>query len=111
MRKVKCQTGEVFTDYKKYLKSRHWKNIKRKYYSTHDYVCAKCGWNRNLDLHHLHYRNIGKERMEDLTPLCRRCHLMEHGLLREKKKGRVEFKILIVAVVAWVLVRMWFYEK
>jgi len=42
--------------------------------------CEHCGMSELesmllvLDVHHLHYRTLGRERPEDVLVLCRRCH-------------------------------------
>lgn len=32
----------------------------------------------NLQIHHIHYNNIGNEKMEDLVTLCINCHAEIH---------------------------------
>lgn len=32
-----------------------------------------------LDIHHLHYRTVGHEALEDLAVYCRSCHGVTHG--------------------------------
>lgn len=47
-----------------------------------------------LDVHHITYKNLGREEMEDLAVLCRSCHGVVHGYLpklwwtRAKQAGR-----------------------
>ncbi len=33
-----------------------------------------------LEVHHLHYKNVGLERQEDIIVLCPECHKKEHGI-------------------------------
>ena len=61
-----------------YLKSEEWKtkiNLVMKFYN---YECSDCG-GIALDVHHITYERIFKEKFEDLTPLCRNCHSKKHG--------------------------------
>jgi 5-methylcytosine-specific restriction endonuclease McrA len=47
-------------------------------------VCLVCGkpWRlRDGDLHHRSYDRIGRERHDDLIPLCRPCHQLVHAVL------------------------------
>jgi len=46
--------------------------------------CEVCGRRAPLDLHHLHYRTIGREEAGDLQARCRECHRAAHvGLAGE----------------------------
>jgi len=40
--------------------------------------CERCGLGLPLDLHHLHYRTVGRETPADLLALCRDCHDAAH---------------------------------
>lgn len=123
MKRVRCRTGEVFDEYSKYLQSRHWKDVKRRYYNRYGYFCKRCNHKRDLQLHHRHYRNIGNEQLGDLESLCRRCHRIEHGLMnkrgvskseirnkRSKKKWSWKVKLLLWCLFAWWIVSMWYYD-
>jgi hypothetical protein len=62
-------------DYLDTLKSPAWAALKRKKIKTHDHVCERCGeWSDTLELHHKHYRCIGKEKESDVLLLCPACH-------------------------------------
>src|SRR5688572_13048807 len=68
--------------YRLYLQSRDWKRKRaRKLRRTRK--CAICGQTRNLDVHHLNYRNWYDVTMADLRVLCRRCHGLSHELEQE----------------------------
>ena len=60
--------------YREYLKSAHWQEIRKAKLKEAGYKCQKCGARESLDIHHLHYRTLGHERMSDLQALCRSCH-------------------------------------
>lgn len=87
-RRIYCHdTGEVAGTYQEYLHTRHWRLVKARYRKRHKYQCTKCRSRENgLQLHHLHYRNIGRERDEDLIYLCHSCHVKEHKRLRRVYK-------------------------
>ena len=41
--------------------------------------CQRCGARGPLDVHHLTYRRLGRERPGDLLAVCERCHGALHG--------------------------------
>lgn len=69
----------IDSDYAVYLRSGHWQEVKRRYRATRKLpqTCVVCG-NQRVDLHHLTYRRIGRERLTDLVPLCREHHDEAH---------------------------------
>jgi len=66
--------------YLKYLQSEDWAQIKIDLYQTRGKVCEYCGSTKNIQVHHLTYKNIYKEEPEDLVLLCKDCHRKEHGI-------------------------------
>lgn len=81
---------ELFGDHKKrdyheYLRSDAWKKKRKKALKRDRGRCTRCGSTRNLQVHHLTYDRIFKERLSDLTTLCAKCHMREHGLTRKRK--------------------------
>lgn len=63
-----------------YLKSAHWQRVKKRYYKRHVYQCcvSGCPKRKYLQLHHLSYLRIGKERDTDLVYLCPLHHKCLH---------------------------------
>jgi hypothetical protein len=43
--------------------------------------CQVCGVRQRLEVHHLHYRSLGREELGDLKVLCDACHDKAHGRL------------------------------
>jgi len=72
-------------EYKKYLKSEEWRQLRIDLYDFRGSKCEKCGSTKNLQVHHKHYSNIFNEEPEDLIVLCSRCHAETHGLIKPKK--------------------------
>lgn len=63
--------------YNEYLDSEEWQ-VKRSLVLKRDnYRCYTCG-NRATDVHHISYKNLGDEPLEDLVSLCRHCHERVH---------------------------------
>lgn len=66
--------------YKEYLESDHWKETRQKRLSMPFCFCEVCGWGTHLNVHHNTYKNIGKEKMSDLTILCHNHHREVHEM-------------------------------
>jgi len=65
-------------DYDRYIRSKAWK-IKRDQFLNHfKNKCVLCGNKQHLHVHHLHYKSVGQETVDDVTVCCRRCHFIEH---------------------------------
>lgn len=74
-----ADTGEICDDYHKYLESLHWQQLRVRYISSRDFNCFACGEHKaGMNLHHLTYRRIGDEWLDDLIPLCFSCHRLAH---------------------------------
>jgi len=72
-------------EYRKYLNSKHWQEVKRKHKER---KCEICESPYLLNLHHLKYNNLNKEKADDLATLCEFCHLASHIHLTRTKKLR-----------------------
>lgn len=64
-------------NYNSYIRSDKWKQKRNEFIKKYK-VCACCGSNENLNVHHLSYDNLGNESDEDLLLLCSRCHKYVH---------------------------------
>lgn len=71
--------------YAKYLKTEHWQARRKVALEDAGYQCEDCGRKEDatfrLEVHHLTYARIFRERKEDLRALCPRCHGKRHGYL------------------------------
>lgn len=70
-------------DYKKYLKTKHWRKMRNAAFKIADYKCQLCYSDGafikgGLHVHHRTYERLGKERQSDLTVLCKKCHEKFH---------------------------------
>lgn len=68
--------------YEEYIKSARWRRVRERYKSCRPWVCL-CGEHEHLELHHLTYKRLQRELLEDLQPLCQGCHSLVHQLVRE----------------------------
>lgn len=77
-------TGETCDTYRAYLESEHWSRFRTRYFLDHDPVkCFVCDAHTgNLNLHHLTYRRLGRERQADVVALCFDCHRFAHYLAK-----------------------------
>lgn len=83
--------------YAAYLKSPHWKSVKARYWaSKRPKCCIVCG-DPNFELHHRTYQRVGRERLDDLMPLCRTHHAKAHTYIdsltpkqRRRKKATIK---------------------
>jgi hypothetical protein len=88
--KVRCCTGELAGDYFEYLETEHWSSIKKQAFRIHGMKCYECGLHDNLQIHHRHYKTLGKEDPQtDLMPLCYMCHKGIHN----RDDEAVQYKI------------------
>lgn len=56
------------------------KQVRREAYKRDDYMCALCGDNRTLQIHHCVPRSRGgNNEIHNLITLCSRCHALAHG--------------------------------
>lgn len=65
-------------EYYRYLRSKVWKAKRKKLFDLRGRRCEECGFTMNLHIHHLTYKNIFNEPLEDLMILCENCHKAKH---------------------------------
>ena len=67
--------------YQTYLQSVEWKQIRGKVLEAAGSRCQLCNKTEHLNVHHRSYENArGRERLGDLTVLCKKCHSIFHGM-------------------------------
>lgn len=77
--------------YEDYLKSDQWRQIRELLFKRRGRKCESCGSIENLEIHHLNYRHLGKERPEDLKILCQPCHAREDSRRKYRNLENREF--------------------
>lgn len=65
--------------YKEYLQSSLWKNIREKALFRDNGWCQGCLENRATQVHHLSYDHVGFEFLHELISLCEDCHTRIHS--------------------------------
>ena len=63
-----------------YYKTPHWQKVRAQKAAQAGYKCEKCGAKGRLETHHIHYRSLYHERLNDLQLLCNRCHTRGGGI-------------------------------
>jgi len=66
-------------NYGEYLKSRKWKKKRERILKMFNYRCFHC-LEPAYFVHHTKYSDWGKEKLEDLIPVCDKCHKLIHNL-------------------------------
>lgn len=79
-------TGER-VPYRAYLRSREWADLRERYRRRRRWLCASCFDGDDLELHHVTYRRLGHERLDDVVPLCDPCHRALHARLRAARSS------------------------
>ena len=61
------------------MKSDMWRDKRAERMKIDDYACVMCGSKWELEVHHIHYRRLGRENvLTDLCTLCKNCHKKIH---------------------------------
>lgn len=61
-------------EYREYLSSPEWARVRFGAILRAGYTCEGCEKERTLEVHHLSYLRLGRERESDLIALCKTCH-------------------------------------
>jgi 5-methylcytosine-specific restriction endonuclease McrA len=68
-----------YTSYSTYLQSPHWQALRDQVLERDKHRCTKCSAADKLQVHHLSYKRLGYEELDDLKTLCQSCHQAIHG--------------------------------
>jgi phage terminase large subunit GpA-like protein len=80
--------SKMSAEYKAYLQSSQWKSIRESILKRDKGRCVKCNSSKQLNIHHLHYKNIFHEKEDDLITLCEACHRKEHKKPKKKSNAK-----------------------
>ena len=72
--------------YHKYLRSWAWKQKRKEILKYYKYQCQKCKTREKLQIHHLNYRSLYREKMKDVLVLCCSCHQFIHKVKKANKR-------------------------
>lgn len=69
----------LYVNKQTYLASNEWQVLRKSTLKRDLYTCQSCGvTDVPLEVHHLTYQRLGKERPSDVVSLCRICHQSLH---------------------------------
>jgi 5-methylcytosine-specific restriction endonuclease McrA len=72
------KSSEWWDNYREYLASDAWAEVRRKVLERDKYVCQGCLTAKATEAHHRTYDNFGAEFAFELLSLCRPCHQRYH---------------------------------
>ena len=77
----------LWSEKQEYLKSIHWKQLRRIVLMRDNNTCKQCGCTKSLNVHHITYKRLGDESIDDLVTVCRNCHQAIHDHHGYEYKG------------------------
>jgi 5-methylcytosine-specific restriction endonuclease McrA len=93
--------------YSAYLESDRWHALRAEVVRRAGYRCKACGGGGVLDVHHARgYRNLGRERADELQALCRDCHDAVHARVETNPFGCVR-TLMWVALITIAIELVW----
>jgi hypothetical protein len=98
------------SQYEAVMASDRWRLVRAEAIRRAGYCCVRCGSGGRLDVHHARgYRNLGRERPEELQALCRTCHDAVHAQRQMVNVGclKVLFWVVVIAIgleLGWWLI-------
>lgn len=78
-------------EYEKYINSAQWKRFRAYAIEQAGGKCAKCGiskWSAKLEVHHITYERLKRERLQDVVVLCPACHEKADEVRRDDVRRR-----------------------
>lgn len=82
-----CDTMSISKEYREYLKSSEWAEKRKKLIKDRGGKCQRCKQKGNV-AHHITYRNIFNEPLEDLLLFCEKCHNETHNVISSSYKNK-----------------------
>ena len=77
-RRIESRTSSLpDSKYAAYLLTPHWQRFRMAVFVLAGGQCCRCGGVAD-HVHHRTYQRVGRERLEDVEPLCAECHKSEH---------------------------------
>ena len=74
--------------YLQYLQSPEWSALRLTAIEQTGGKCQRCGYIGGLEVHHLHYRTLGRESQRDVLVVCKPCHEKEDELRANRGRSR-----------------------
>lgn len=77
-KRKQVEPPRAWSSYKEYLETDWWKEKRYQKLRSVKFQCERCSRRKYLQIHHKHYKSLGKEKITDLEALCKECHKREH---------------------------------
>lgn len=86
---IDCKTGEKVNSLKQYYRTKHWIILVKKYMDSElSKLCYKCRESSEpSNFHHRTKIRIGREKLTDISPICRLCSELDSKPKPSKKKA------------------------
>jgi len=80
-------------NYKEYLKSEEWKQLRKKAYTRSKGFCELCG-KKAENIHHICYpKHYSNDSLNNLLAVCERCHKLLHGIRESVRKELLRYSM------------------
>jgi 5-methylcytosine-specific restriction endonuclease McrA len=93
--------NEHSDEYRDYMGSPRWRAIRDWAFALHGGRCQECGATSGLEVHHLHYDTLGRERPEDLRVLCPGCHAAADRARADEGRHRSQAALYRARLDGW----------
>jgi len=104
-------SSRQYNSYDDYIHSVDWKQKRDYVIYLAEGQCQKCGKKKPLEVHHLTYARLYRERLADLKALCKECHPHADEERRRIRKAEIYEKGLnTYAIRTLKLGEMWWYD-
>lgn len=90
--------------YSVYIESAAWRAKREKLFAARGKKCEYCKSTKNIQVHHLTYKRLGREWLQDLQVLCVTCHKAIHEAnlavsTAKPKKGKSKKKSFVSGTI------------
>ena len=75
---IENKSTQWWKQYNKYLLSEQWRDRRDRIFRRAGYICEGCGAKPASQVHHLSYKNVGKEFLWEIVAVCDDCHARCH---------------------------------
>jgi len=84
-------------NYQLYIKCRDWRRKCRRFKAAVGNKCEICESTVSVQVHHRHYRTLGRETQADVKVLCGDCHRLEHETdgVKQMNELTAEFRAIV----------------
>lgn len=105
------EPSRKYNSYDEYIHSTDWKKKREYVIYLANFHCQICGKGKPLEVHHLHYDRLYREKITDLQALCKDCHPKADDIrIRIKRAENYQKGLNTYAIRTLKLGESWWYE-